>query len=217
MATHPENTIAAFRHAISCGSDGVELDVTVTLDDRLVVTHDMVLAGGRIVRNLRAADLPLPTLDEVLALAAHNFCFDVEAKTALDLAPHAADYAMLLHQAIRRSPALDRTIVRSFDHSILRAFHELDADRPLAALIDFDTGEWVSTARAAAASIISPRYSTITAERVTRAHEAGLEVSAWTVNYETDWDRMSDLGVDTIITDDPARAVRYFRYRFRSG
>jgi glycerophosphoryl diester phosphodiesterase len=218
-ATHPENTVEAFRHAMDCGADGVELDVAVTLDDVLVVTHDLVLKDGRVVREHRAAQLSLPRLEEVLAMAAPpGFCFDIEAKTEAGLTPDPMPYAGLLLGALRGSPA-GKLIVRSFDHDILRAFHEVAPEIPLAALITSDPrfNDWVSVARAAHAAILSPHYSTVTAERVARAHKAGILVSTWTVNESSDWGRLADIGVDTIITDDPAAAVRYFRYRFKSG
>ena len=36
----PENTLSAFQGAIDAGADGVELDVHLSSDGRLVVTHD---------------------------------------------------------------------------------------------------------------------------------------------------------------------------------
>ncbi len=39
-AAAPENTLAAFRKAADAGADGIELDVHVSKDDRLVVCHD---------------------------------------------------------------------------------------------------------------------------------------------------------------------------------
>jgi glycerophosphoryl diester phosphodiesterase len=39
-AVLPENTLPAFRHAIEVGADVLELDVHVTKDDQLIVTHD---------------------------------------------------------------------------------------------------------------------------------------------------------------------------------
>lgn len=190
MATHPENSIAGFLHAMSCGADGVELDV-FALDDVLLVTHDPVLRRDG-----------LPTLDEVLALdAPEGFWFDIEAKSAP---------ARLVSEAIRRASAQHRVLVRSFDHSILRAFHALEPDVPMAALIEYASDDWAGIARAASASIISPHVSSVTGARVTAAHEAGIAVSAWTVNRPADWDRMAGLGVDAIITDDPGAAMAHF-------
>ena len=213
MATHPENTLGGFLHAMDCGADGVELDVVVTLDDVLLVTHDLILkADGRIVREHRAAELPLPALDEVLDLESpEKFWFDIEAKSAPDLTPAPEHYARLVSEAIRRSTISHRILVRSFDHAILRAFHTIEPNIRLAALIGYDTDEWPAIASEAKASIISPHFSTVTAARVRNAHDAGIRVNTWTVNQPKDWDKLARLEVDTIITDDPAEAVNHFR------
>src|SRR6185437_13167348 len=42
----PENTLAAFRHAIELGCDGAELDVQLSADGTLVVHHDYRLNPG---------------------------------------------------------------------------------------------------------------------------------------------------------------------------
>ena len=213
MATHPENSIPGFLHAMACGADGVELDVAVTLDNVLAVTHDLILKDSRIVREHRAAELPLPTLDDVLELESpEKFWFDIEAKSGPDSTPAAERYAKLLSEAIQRSPVSHRVLVRSFDHAILRAFHAIEPTIRLAALIGYESDEWPAIADAANASIISPHYLTVTAARVRNAHDAGIRVNAWTVNDPKDWDKLSALGVDTIITDDPAAAVSHFSY-----
>jgi glycerophosphoryl diester phosphodiesterase len=42
-ALRPENTLAAFDHALALGADGLELDVRLTRDGEVVVHHDAVL------------------------------------------------------------------------------------------------------------------------------------------------------------------------------
>jgi glycerophosphoryl diester phosphodiesterase len=67
----PENTLAGFAGALAIGVDAIELDVAVTADDVVVVTHDPRLnpditrtrngdwlaAPGAAIRSLRAAEL----------------------------------------------------------------------------------------------------------------------------------------------------------------
>ncbi|MFN7995528.1 MAG: glycerophosphodiester phosphodiesterase family protein [Bryobacteraceae bacterium] len=103
-ALRPENTLPAFEYAISVGADYLEMDVVVTLDDVVVVSHDAQLnrrictspGGSRTIRELTFAELgswdcgtrrhPLyrrqvpapgagiPSLDQVLGLARRG-CF----------------------------------------------------------------------------------------------------------------------------------------------
>jgi glycerophosphoryl diester phosphodiesterase len=193
MATHPENTLPGFLYAIEAGADGVELDITVGDGERLVVTHDPPVAARAY-----------PTLDEVLALESPpDFVFDIEAKGIVP--------ANVLLDVIRRSRQ-HILIVRSFLHDNLRALHAIAPKMAIAALIESrNTRDWTDIANAAGASIISPHYSVATQEKVARAHAAGIGVSVWTVNDPADWRRMADMGVDFIITNDPAAAVRYFK------
>ena len=67
----PENTLVGFAGALAIGVDALELDVAVTADDVVVVTHDPRLnpditrtrngawlaAPGAAIRSLRAAEL----------------------------------------------------------------------------------------------------------------------------------------------------------------
>ena len=67
----PENTLAGFRGAIALGVDAIEMDVAVTADDVVVVSHDPALnpditrgpdgvflsATGPLIRHLREKDL----------------------------------------------------------------------------------------------------------------------------------------------------------------
>ena len=39
-SVYPENTMAAFRSALSVGAEGIETDVHLTKDGILVITHD---------------------------------------------------------------------------------------------------------------------------------------------------------------------------------
>lgn len=97
-AVRPENTLPAFEYALAQGVDVLEMDLAVTRDDVLVVSHDPRLgsaictgpAGSNVIRELTLAQVKLwdcgakrnpkfaaqqpvpgarvPTLDEVLAL-----------------------------------------------------------------------------------------------------------------------------------------------------
>lgn len=68
-AVRPENTMAAFEHAIEAGTDYIEIDVHVTRDDALVVTHDPVMnpvicRGGRAGASAAVRELTLAEVRE---------------------------------------------------------------------------------------------------------------------------------------------------------
>jgi len=65
------------------------------------------------------------------------------------------------------------------------------------------------------ASVAGPSMEIVRAhpEYVERVHAAGHEVHVWTVNTGADLDLCADLGVDTVITDDPASAIARFSHR----
>ena len=101
-AVRPENTLAAFEYSIQAGADVLELDLAVTSDNILVVSHDPALpkaictgpGGTRVIREMtfqqlrrwdcggrRNAKFPrqqlvpgasVPSLDEVLDLASQG-------------------------------------------------------------------------------------------------------------------------------------------------
>ena len=101
-----ENSLDAFRQAITLGADGVELDIHATRDHALVVHHDPSVDGFGDIREhsldeLRAQRLangePVPTLTEALdVLGDHEVWVEVKAL------PPAADE--VLFHALRGGP-----------------------------------------------------------------------------------------------------------------
>lgn len=166
----------------------------------------------------------IPTFEEVLSLARIAGVFrdrpvrlNLELKTVPgrpDLGPPPERLAALLAEVLRASPVRDQVTVQCFDHRVLRAFHERMPQVPLAALLDQDRPvDLVAVARDARASILSPHHRWITAPDVRALHQAGIRVIPWTANDPADWDRLMEMGVDGVITDDPGGLVAFLRSR----
>lgn len=95
-AAFPENSMAAFAAALETGA-GIECDLRLSADDRIVVFHDadaQRLCGSRLVigrstfaelGGLRLGDRPLPTLDDLLKLVAGRVPLLLECKVDGDL------------------------------------------------------------------------------------------------------------------------------------
>jgi glycerophosphoryl diester phosphodiesterase len=235
----PENTMPSFEHAIQAGADFIELDLAVTKDDVLVVSHDPVLpealcSGGRGTRVVRemtlqqlrqwdcgAGQIPntgAPSLEEVLALARKSrIQFNIEIKSSPEhpqYTPSPEAYAKMVIEAIREHGVERRCIVQSFDFRTLHAMRKLAPDIRLSALESRSPDDFAAIARRAGGTeMISPHYRLVTPEKVKAAHAAGLQVVPWTVNDAAEWRRLIDAGVDAIITDDPAGLVDYLKRR----
>ena len=201
-ATHPENTIGGFQHALDAGADAVELDVTLSRDGVLAVSHN------RVVCDFARVPAGTPSLEEVIEFATGNSLFlDVEAKWYLPSPLRGEEFMRFLMAAL--APLAGRVAVRSFHYRLLRMAHDIAPEIPFIALTRRSAIRWVHMAKRARARAISPHQWLITPGEVRRAHKAGLPVYAWTVNREEDWRRMVRLGVDGIITDDPAALVAF--------
>src|SRR5688572_26619178 len=82
-AAAPENTVEAFALARALGADWVELDVPTPADGALAVVHDRELPDGRLVAEMRRAELPpsVPLLAEALD-ACQGMGVNIEIKRA---------------------------------------------------------------------------------------------------------------------------------------
>ncbi|BDC50682.1 glycerophosphoryl diester phosphodiesterase [Bryobacterales bacterium F-183] len=244
----PENTIPAFEYAIQAGADVLELDLAVTKDDVLVVSHDSFLHAptckGPVekaaIRELTLAEVRkwdcgvvpnpqfpgqkripgtrMPTLDEVFGLAKKGkFEFNVETKISParpELSATPERFAELLAQAIVKHKLVSRVIVQSFDYRTLVAMRKINPEIRLSALFTNSTESYAAISRKAGnAEFVSPIYTGVTAAQVKAAQAEGLNVVPWTPNTTAEWDRLIEMGVDAIITDDPAALIVHLQKR----
>jgi glycerophosphoryl diester phosphodiesterase len=208
-AVMPENTIRAFEYAIGVGVDAIEMDVVVSRDDVVVVSHDPYLEPGRFIRELTAKESGLPTLDEVFLLAGRgNFLFNIEAKVS-EYTP--SNFADLVLDRIGEQGVKSRVIFQSFDFAILHRMRRLAPGITLAALWEGQARSFVDIADEAGTAIVAPQYTLVTPDEVRAAHEAGFGVIPWTANTVADWTGLIEAEVDGIITDDPAALIAYLR------
>jgi glycerophosphoryl diester phosphodiesterase len=197
-----ENTLAAFERAIDDGADYVELDVQATRDGELVVYHDLRLdrltkARGplrrRTLAELRALDPEIPTLAEVVELAAGRVGIMAELKSP---------YLYRRHDIVRRTlAALDESgVLVSFEPRALREALRLRSGLRVVQHVGFG----VSIRRAAGyAWAVGLENSRATARAIARSRALGLETTAYTVNDPERMRALAALGVTGIFTDRP--------------
>ncbi|MFZ1062602.1 MAG: glycerophosphodiester phosphodiesterase [Acidimicrobiales bacterium] len=207
-----ENTLEAFRAAVSLGVDGVELDVRRTLDGEFVVHHDAVV-NELVIAQTNASQLPsyVPTLDQSLEVLA-GLNVNVEIKNIR----HAneptyddtGDFARDVVRRLRTGGWAESVIISCFDLATCAVVRSFDQDVKVGWLLwADDVSEAMLKAHVLGLSAVHPPFTRLDDEGMMRAAQYGLDVNVWTVNAASDIAAMDRLGVAGIITDDPALAM----------
>lgn len=218
----PENTLEAFELARTAGADGIELDVRLDRDGNVVVFHDRDLQRlcGRpgCIEELSAAErkqlrvrgAAVPTLEEVFHMLG-----DLELNVEIKANKPGRNAALVEATAnvIRRSGRVEQVLVSSFDPFSLLQFYCHLPDVALAFLFGRDQAlpirnGWLG--RAMGATVLHPEHTLCTAESVKAWHTSGRPVNTWTVDDPSELQRLDEIGVDGVFTNDPARALAVF-------
>ncbi len=207
-----ENTVAAFEAALALGVDGIEFDVRPTSDGALVVHHDP-LVGGRALSLTPRAALPdwVPTLAEVLELT-RGVVAHVEVKNAREPGEVVYDDTGALVAAVLaevEGARLERRpVVSCFDLATCARVRATGADVAVAWLVEGGPLQGALTeAHVLELDGLNPYYALVDRDAVALAGELGLALNVWTANDEADLAALAALGVDGVITDEPARAL----------
>jgi len=227
----PENTMAAFRRAVELGARFIETDLQITRDAQVIAIHDFTLdrttsGKGQVhllsLEQIRALDAGawfdgrgagafpgerVPTLTEILDFAKeHDVIFYLEIKSG---PAWGIEHAVVA--ALRDQNASARVVILSFDPATIDSVHRLDSTMMTGFLCEHPSNDLVErTVRAGARQLVAGG-DLITPAVVEKAHHAGLQVVAWTINEPEQMRRLIAAGVDGIITDYPDRLLSVLR------
>lgn len=211
---YPENTILAFDSAVNKNADWIELDVQLTKDKEIVVCHDANLkrvAGVdkniydlsyeelsqiNIKNNNDDTNVKIPLLSDVFRWGLfNNVSFNVELK------PYDDDLTLVkkVIELVKKYYLEDRVTLSSNKYSILEEIKNVDDKVSTAYIMSLAYGDISKLDKADNFSI---EASSINKDLVKKLHNDGKEVFAWTVNARDSINKMLDLNVDNIITDD---------------
>jgi glycerophosphoryl diester phosphodiesterase len=125
-----------------------------------------------------------------------------------EMQPGVEEFARIVYAEIVALKLQDRVIVQSFDRRILRAVYALDSSLSYGLLVADPRGvRRQIKGLGFTPDYFNPYLKLVGRHKVRKAHEMGLKVIVWTVNSEKDMLKMAKIGVDGVITDEPARAV----------
>lgn len=220
-AYYPENTIPAFQGAVDMKADGVELDIHMSYDGKIVVSHDSNLkrcGGGEVVIEAvsydeikkhpvpasfkdKYAGVTVPLLSEVFELLRpHGMLINVEIKPGWSF-----DNIKALVALTHDMKMQDYVLYSSFDHKTLHSVRVLDKSCRLGALYGGeDIPEAAEYASALKFTELHPYFSCCQKEGyIEKAAKLGLNVNPWTVNSQELIREMVLLGCHGIITNHP--------------
>jgi len=208
-----ENTLGAFAAARKLGADGVELDVHLTADGIVVVHHDGQVPGLGPFARLRSTELPawLPSLSQALE-ACRPLAVNVEIKQdEQDAEPERdMELAAAVATMLAERDEAPSVLVSSFSLAAVDAVRALRPDLATALLVDLDTDpmEALVTAREHGHGGLHPFFTCVDVALMTAAKDCGMAVRTWTVDDGTRIAALAALGVDAVITNDVATALR---------
>ncbi|MBE9537937.1 MAG: glycerophosphodiester phosphodiesterase [Proteobacteria bacterium] len=221
----PENTMAAVRRAIADGADWVEIDVQESRDGHVVVFHDsdfMKLSGNPLkiwdgdLADIQQQDIgswfgpefageQVPTLAQVLEETRGRAGLMIELKYY----GHDQQLEQRVVDIVESAGMADEVSIMSLK---LQGVQKLQALRP-----DWKVGLLAATAVGDLAKVdvdflaVSARMATT--RFIRRVHASGKRVLVWTVNDALSMSKWMSMGVDGVITDEPALAGEVLRER----
>lgn len=201
-----ENTLESFGKAIELGANAIELDVRMSGDAALIVSHDdnlekvfgkdVFISQTTLEELKRLTENRIATLQEALhfiATRAEKILVEIKEtgyeKQALDV--------------IKKEKLEDRVIIVSFHEETLALVRELDK-KIETGLIYAKYKKPIEAAVKLSAQYLVPLYRFVHRRDVIKAHKSNLKVIVWTINTKKDIEIYIAKDVDGIATDKPA-------------
>ena len=222
----PSNTIAAFDGALAAGADIIEIDVTHTLDDVIVVSHDLSVDkctdGHGFIPEMTLAEVKrldagvrfgvqfagqrIPTLEETLAWAETKpirLCIEVKGDTIGRYLRAGRGTVEMLRQ--RR--LLHSVTLTAFSPQCIQAMKALEPRLSWGYDPDerrtYTPWEVCEEALACGANFLLFDHRRLVAAYVEEAHQHGFALWAWTADNPHDLRRLIAMNVDAIMTNRP--------------
>ncbi|NFH88929.1 glycerophosphodiester phosphodiesterase [Clostridium botulinum] len=227
---YPENTMKAFEMAVEQNADWIELDVQLTSDGIPVVMHDSnlyrITGVNKNIWEVTYNDIKdldcsswfspefagerISILGEVL-----DFAKKEHIKLNIELKPtgYEKDFEKIVIDTINQKNYKNSCVVTSQEYGTLERIKEYDQEIKTIYVMSIALGDITELTEADGFSV---EASFITPRLVSMVHNSGKKIFAWTVNTRENMDKMIEMNVDNIVTDNIALAKAAV-YESRSG
>jgi glycerophosphoryl diester phosphodiesterase len=224
-AVAPENTMTAFREAIAAGSDGIEFDVRLSRDGVPVIIHDNSLRRTtglphRIADltwpELEALNVEVPGLEQLFTLFETNnsmLFLEMKCDSPSEHRPLAEACCKLIDEHSFKG----RVFIECFDSRALEVVKTIDSGIKTATLFHSALStpsvlldqRIIDQTTAIGASAVALHHRLARERLVQKAKDAGLHVAVWTVDDPAWIEHARAIGVDALITNDPAAMLAH--------
>lgn len=142
--------------------------------------------------------------------------YNIEIKSSprqeLEYQPPFNEFALKVAQTALELLPANRFSLHSFDYRVLRWLHEFNANIRLGQLVETPgTAQKHMKELGFTPAIYGCDFSLVTASDVSFLQNKGVIVLPFTVNRVDEMERLYNLGVDGLVTDVPALAVKLFK------
>lgn len=217
----PENTMAAFAKGLEQGATGIETDVQMTKDGRLVLIHDESVArttgAEGLVKDYTYDELAkldagswfgadfqgerIPLLEELLELTKNRGTIvNIELKNGSIQYPELEKRVI---ETVRHYNMSEQIVISSFNHYSLVECKHIDPEIRTGLLYGEGLYKPWEYAKLAKADALHAYHRAVLPEWVEEAKQHGVVYHPWTVNDEEQMKTLIDAGVAGIITDYP--------------
>ncbi len=220
-----ENTVASFKRAIEDGADGVELDIRVTKDNILVVSHDNslkrvygrdILVESSTYDEIKSTAPEIATLSEVFDALGEVY-YDIEIKADQPVDYKKQIVPLLLKELDKRKSLWPKIMISSFNPIVMKQFEKASHHRfEMAIIYDGSPTSLPFIMRHGEGrhffncTFLKPKFNIASKEKKWKKK---WQVCPWTVDTEEVLDEMLKLDPPFIITNDTEKIVRILRER----
>ena len=225
----PENSLRAIRGAVAAGADAIALDIIRCGTGEVVVCYERTLArlmrGGRWddvvttpLEMLQGIDLGggerIPLLAEALAAIPTDRMIDLRLRGGPSSAAERYELAVIVMAIAARARVVERILISSEDSDALAPF--ADAGAATALIMPIMPAREVRLPRRPP-PIVRLELQTVGVSVMRHWHSRNTAVEVWPANTRSQLALAWSLGVDGVLTNDPAGARATFdQMRFRS-
>jgi glycerophosphoryl diester phosphodiesterase len=145
-----------------------------------------------------------PYLDNAVTLSKElGIEMNIEIKDINGLPGH-ENIAERVYETVRIQAYLQHVVFSSFNLDYLYQIRNYDSKARIALLNDLPNINVLKIIDRLNAQIYHPHWKIIDQQMIDLLHQQGIKINIWTVNTKKDMLRFINMGVDGIITDDPA-------------